>query len=182
MKIIVASKNPVKINATREGFKQVFPNNSFVVLGNAIPSGVSNQPLSDEETLQGAINRTTRARKKEPSADFWVGIEGGSQRLKKGMETFAWIVIQSSKKTGKARTSSFFLPKKIITLLDKGKELGDADDIVFHDVNSKQKNGVVGNLTNNVIDRTTYYVQAVILALIPFVHPELYEEKENETN
>jgi non-canonical (house-cleaning) NTP pyrophosphatase len=53
-------------------------------------------------------------------------------------------------------------------------ELGHADDLVFNKSNSKQENGAVGILTENVIDRAEFYKQAVILALIPFKNPTLY--------
>jgi non-canonical (house-cleaning) NTP pyrophosphatase len=53
-------------------------------------------------------------------------------------------------------------------------ELGQADDQVFNQSHSKQKNGAVGLLTNDLIDRSEYYKQAVILALVPFLKPELY--------
>jgi len=56
----------------------------------------------------------------------------------------------------------------------QGKELGEADDLVFAKENSKQDNGAVGLLTGNVIDRTALYQQAVVLALIPFKNPHLY--------
>ncbi len=56
-KIIVASKNPVKINATKVAFEKVFPQETFEVIGMQVPSFVSDQPMSDEETLEGAINR-----------------------------------------------------------------------------------------------------------------------------
>jgi non-canonical (house-cleaning) NTP pyrophosphatase len=59
-------------------------------------------------------------------------------------------------------------------LIDTGKELGEADDIVFGHTNSKQKNGAVGILTGNVIVRTSYYTEAVILASIPFKNAEIY--------
>jgi non-canonical (house-cleaning) NTP pyrophosphatase len=52
--------------------------------------------------------------------------------------------------------------------------LGDADDIVFKRSNSKQKNGAVGILTDNLINRTDYYTHAIILALIPFTNSKLY--------
>ena len=90
------------------------------------------------------------------------------------MEVFAWIVIKSNKCYGKSRTGTFFLPKQIVDLIDEGKELGEADDIVFQQSNSKQKSGAVGILTNNVIDRTKYYTEAVIFALIPFKNTDLY--------
>ena len=59
-------------------------------------------------------------------------------------------------------------------MIRQGKELGEADDIVFNRANSKQDNGAVGLLTDNVIDRAQLYEQAVILALIPFKNEALY--------
>lgn len=62
----------------------------------------------------------------------------------------------------------------MINLIKKGKELGEADDILFKQTNSKEKQGTVGALTNNIINRTDYYKPAVIFALIPFIKPDLY--------
>ena len=53
-------------------------------------------------------------------------------------------------------------------------ELGEADDIVFGQSNSKQKSGAVGLLTGDIIDRKSLYEEAVVLALIPFKNEELY--------
>ena len=58
--------------------------------------------------------------------------------------------------------------------MKEGKELGDANDIVFNRNNSKQKNGAVGILTGDATDRTKYYTEAIILSLIPFKNIELY--------
>ena len=75
---------------------------------------------------------------------------------------------------GKGRSGTFFLPPKIAELIRQGKELGEADDIVFERTNSKQENGAVGILTDGVVDRTKYYTEAVVLALIPFKNERLY--------
>jgi non-canonical (house-cleaning) NTP pyrophosphatase len=61
-------------------------------------------------------------------------------------------------------------------LIRQGKELGEADDIVFSQNNSKQANGAIGILTGDVIDRTSLYEHAVILALAPFKNLELYQQ------
>ena len=84
------------------------------------------------------------------------------------------MVIRSSEMYGKGRTGSFFLPEKVAKLVHEGMELGHADDVVFGQSNSKQKGGAVGLLTNNLLTRTTYYEQALILALIPFINKEHY--------
>ncbi|MEI6887281.1 MAG: inosine/xanthosine triphosphatase [bacterium] len=173
-KIIISSKNPVKINATLEGFKMAFPNEEFEIESVSVESNVSNQPRSEEETMKGALNRANNSYEAKKDADFWVGIEGGVEEYKEGMLTFAWIYIKGDKLIGKGRSASFFLPEKVADVVKQGKELGDADDIVFGKSNSKQQNGAVGILTGDVITRTALYVPAVILALVPFKNVSLY--------
>jgi inosine/xanthosine triphosphatase len=173
-KVIIASKNPVKIQAVKNGFQKMFPDQNFEFIGKTIDSGVSDQPLTDSETYLGASNRVKSAVQEYSGADFYVGIEGGLERSKNEMQAFAWIVIRSGDKMGKSKTASFYLPDKIADLVSQGKELGEADDIVFGLENSKQQNGAVGILTNNVMTRGSYYTEAVILALIPFLNEDLY--------
>ena len=173
-KIIVASKNPVKLAAVRNGFERIFPGRKFETTGEAVESAVRDQPASDEETMSGAVSRAAQAARQVPEADYWMGIEGGIEDHPDGMTAFAWVVVQSSGMTGKARSGTFFLPAKIAALVREGKELGEADDIVFQQRDSKQNNGAIGLLTDNVIDRTLLYEHAVILALLPFKNESLY--------
>ena len=174
-KIIVASKNPVKLNATLNGFQRMFPNEEFIVEGVEVASGVGDQPTKDDETYQGACNRTENAWKAVPESDYWVGIEGGIETKSSDMEAYAWVVVRSNDgRTGKGKTGVFFLPPRIAELIHEGKELGEADDIVFGRTNSKQAGGAVGLLTGDVINRTAYYSEAIVFALVPFKNPEFY--------
>jgi inosine/xanthosine triphosphatase len=173
-KIVVASKNPVKLEAVRQGFEKMFPEERFELLGISVPSDVSDQPFDDKETLAGARNRADNASKAVKAADFYVGIEGGVQPDGDELVSVAWVVIKSAEKYGRARTGSFLLPREVARLMREGKELGEADDIVFKRNNSKQDNGAVGILTGNATDRTKYYGEAVLLALIPFRNSGLY--------
>ncbi len=173
-KIIVASKNPVKINASLIGFQKMFPEETFEIEGVSVPSGVPDQPKA-EEILKGAMTRAENAFKERSEADFWIGIEGGIEENNGEMETRAWAVIKSKNgKVGRALGGGFLLPEKVAKLIRKGKELGEADDIVFGRINSKQDIGAVGILTGGVATRTDYYSKAVVLALIPFKNPDLY--------
>lgn len=173
-KVIIASQNSVKINAVKTGFTKMFPLDNFTFQGVSVSSNVKDQPMNNKETIAGSINRAKNAKKQFQDADYWVGIEGGIEKNHGEMEAFAWVVIESQTKQGKARTGTFYLPQKVITLINNGKELGEADDIVFGNKNSKQKNGAVGILTGNIIVRTRFYSDAVILALIPFKNPGMY--------
>lgn len=172
--IVVASNNPVKLEAARRGCACVFKNESIEIHGCSVPSGVSDQPMSDRETFQGAWNRATLAMEQHPAADFWLGIEGGLDIWDGEHVAFAWVIVRSKTQIGKAKTAYFFLPPALTKLVNEGHELGIADDILFGRTNSKQDDGTVGALTRGRIDRTTYYEQAVVLALIPFINEELF--------
>jgi len=172
--IVLASRNPVKARSALGGFEKVFPDASFRLRPVAVPSGVDHQPRSDEETLAGAATRADNAARAFPEADYWVGIEGGISDRDGEMTAFAWVVVRSPKLAGKSRSGSFQLPEAVARLVRQGHELGDADDVVFERSNSKQRDGAVGILTGNVIDRVALYEHAVVLALIPFRNAELY--------
>jgi len=173
MRVIVASTNPVKIAAARGGLERVFPSANIHVTGISVPSGVADQPMSDEETLNGARQRMIAAQSAQPDADLWLGIEGGCADTEHGMACFAWVTVTNGTHCGRARTGTFFLPDEVARLVRGGMELGEADDRVFGRSNSKQADGSVGLLTRGVIDRTAYYAHAVVLALMPFLHPDL---------
>ena len=176
--LIVASRNPVKIQAALQGFQEMFPEQDFLAEGVSVPSGVSDQPIGDEETYQGAWNRVQAVQAQRPEADYWIGIEGGNIVQGEEMEVMAWVVVLSKDGFGKARTAGFYLPPKVVQLVKDGYELGHADDIIFGVNNSKQTGGSSGLLTDGVMDRLRFYVPAVILALIPFLKPDLYQEEQ----
>jgi inosine/xanthosine triphosphatase len=174
-KVYIGSKNPVKVECTKLGFTEIFGDRSeFKFIGKSVLSDVSDQPMTNGETLQGATNRAKNLKKIFADGEFYVGIEGGIQKIGGEMEAFAWVVIMNGDSIGKAQTSTFQLPPKIVELINQGVELGHADDLVFRRSNSKQGNGAVGILTGDIIDRVEYYRHAVILALIPFINKELY--------
>lgn len=180
MNVIISSKNPVKIQAVREAVQQMFPNENHSFKGISVPSGVSDQPMTDEETLQGAKNRAKQAKQVHPEGDLCVGIEGGIEPREGGMMAFAWIVVEGIVQRGLGRSAGFMLPPEVCRLISQGIELGEADDIVFGKSNSKQSNGAIGLLTQDLITRTTLYVPAILMALVPFVRPELYPSSADE--
>jgi len=173
MKIAVASKNPVKIEAVKEAFAECFAED-LELKSFSVSSGVPDQPFGNNETRKGAMNRVKKLMEQTNGFDYYVGIEGGVSVLKGRMITFAWIVIKNHENEGIARSAGFFLPPRVAGLVQEGYELGTADDFVFKKNNSKRENGAVGLLTHNVVVRKTLYSQAIILALIPFLNPEIY--------
>lgn len=173
MMILVASQNPVKVNAVAEAFKVCF-SEAFDIEGLPVNSGVSHQPRSDGETRTGAKNRVDNLMKQSPSADFYVGIEGGIDVVDGRLHAFAWVAVSDGRQQSLGRSGSFELPPEVARLIFEGMELGDADDQVFKKENSKQQNGAVGLLTHDRLTREQLYQHALVLALIPFMNRKLY--------
>lgn len=174
MLIIVGSENPTKINAVKQAFTKIFPENSWKIAGVAVESGVSNQPMSDKEAIIGATNRATKALL-ERKADFGVGLEGGIQEINGQWFESGWaVVIDAKGQKGIGSTLKVLVPSKLMALIKQGTELGVANDIIFKTKNSKHADGHFGLMTNNAITRTEGYRDGVISALSRFIHAELF--------
>ena len=174
LRLVIASNNPVKLRAALAGFQLAFAAEDFQTSTVNVPSGVPDQPLGNHQTLQGALNRAQAARAARPEAEYWIGIEGGVEWDGPDLYAFAWVVVCSQTLTGRGRTGTFLLPPQVAKLVGQGMELGHADDVVFQRSNSKQEDGAIGLLTRNLLDRAGLYEHAVLLALVPFLNPELY--------
>jgi hypothetical protein len=57
LRACVASTNPVKVGAVQLALVACFPDRAVEVEGRDVPSGVADQPMGDEETKRGAMNR-----------------------------------------------------------------------------------------------------------------------------
>ncbi|ELA8065085.1 inosine/xanthosine triphosphatase [Vibrio parahaemolyticus] len=167
-KVVIASLNPAKINAVKSAFQSAFPQQAFEFAGISVPSEVADQPMTNEETHRGAVNRVKNAKVEMPTADFYVGLEAGIE----GNVTFAWMVIESDTHRGESRSASLMLPPEVLAQLADANELGDVMDKVFGTENIKQKGGAISLLTQNQLTRSSVYHQALILALIPFTNPD----------
>lgn len=172
LRVVVASRNPVKLGAVCSAFDAVVPDAQKIVSGIDADSGVRDQPMDDAETRRGAANRAFNARAAEPDADYWVGLEGGLDIVGDQLLGFAWMaVLDATGKLGEARTVTLPLPDAIRKLIDAGLELGDANDQVFRTVNSKQGGGAFGLLTDGLYTRESVYVEALVMAIMPLVNP-----------
>ncbi len=174
-KVIVASENPVKIKVAEQTFKAVYPEEVFEFIGIKSDSGVPDQPIG-EQTRQGAENRLKFIRDKYPDADFWMSQEGGTFIEGEKYYNRAWIMICDQEGfVGESSTAHYYLPKEIIKHLQDGLELGHAGDKFFGTMNIKQGKGVIGKLTDGILDRADYYTQAGIVALSTIKHKDWYE-------
>lgn len=171
--IAVGSQNPVKIKSVYQAFSHVWPGTDWQVRGYPTQSGVSNQPMSDLESIRGARSRAQSALSQ--GADYGVGSEGGLQKIGTLWFDCGWFVVIDSKGwEGIGSSARIIVPPKMMKLIHQGYELGDVIDQLFHTHNAKQRDGHFGLMTNNAITRTSGYRDGVIMALCRFIKPEIF--------
>ena len=178
MKILIASKNPVKIDATKEAFSHYFED--IEILSFDVSSGIPDQPI-DNETFEGAKNRALELQKinkeKNLEGDFFVGIEGGIQKLYDIWFSFSVTCIIDKEDTiGFGTSPNFELPEFIIKKLLDRIELGDVMQDLTKVENIKQKGGAISFFSKGKIDRKSLYVPGIMVALIHFLNKELFSK------
>ncbi|MBU0558942.1 MAG: inosine/xanthosine triphosphatase [Bacteroidetes bacterium] len=180
MKILVGSKNPVKLESVRDAFSKYF--NEIEIIGVDVNSNVPDQPINDE-TYSGALSRSTSLveinRKENLGADYFVGIEGGIAEAFGKWFAFGCVSIIDKFGHSSFGTSAHFeLPEKVTAKLLNREELGIVMDEIMQEENTKQKMGAIGFFTNGVMDRKELYASGVIAALVPFNHKQMYFGKD----
>ncbi|RNA70391.1 DUF84 family protein [Alteribacter keqinensis] len=164
--VVVGSKNPAKINAVREVFKD-----DFAVTGKEAPSAVSDQPVSDEETRTGAINRARYL--VEKGAEIGIGLEGGVIDTEEEMLLCNWGSLATRSGdiyvAGGARIP---LPEEIAAKVRNGEELGKVIDEYANQTDVRKGEGTIGILTRGMVSRSEMFSHVVKLLYGQFLYNE----------
>jgi inosine/xanthosine triphosphatase len=177
MKFFVASTNPVKINAVKQAISQKFPDS--LVQGLEVESGIAAQPMSDQETKQGALNRAQAVKKlalrkkliKTHENGLFIGLEGGvfhpvfSQDKQELWSTVWAVALDQNNQNYFSNGARFPLPSFISQMLLNGQEMGPALGAYLADPDLKSKAGAIGFLTKSFTNRTDEYESVVKIAI-----------------
>ncbi|MFC5543346.1 MAG: DUF84 family protein [Bacilli bacterium] len=159
MKVAIGTLNRAKALAVQNVINTYFDDVEFLEVD--VPSNVSNQPFSDEETRQGAINRALNALE-ATGADLNFGLEGGVREMEGIMYCCNWGAL--ALKNGQVLTAAgalFMLPEEIAEKLRDGEELGPVMDEYAHEKGTRHHKGAIGILTANLISRTEMFEHIV---------------------
>lgn len=163
MKIAIGTKNKAKTAAIKNIVSVYFENVEFKQF--EVQSNVSEQPFSDEETRQGAINRAINTLKVS-GADLNFGLEGGVREIEGLMYCCNWGAVALKNGTViSAAGAQFLLPDEIANELRAGKELGPVMDIYTNEKDTRHHGGAIGVFTANLIDRTEMFEHIVKLLI-----------------
>ncbi|NRD76153.1 DUF84 family protein [Bacillus sp. BRMEA1] len=165
MRVMIGSKNPAKITAVRN----CFSNQEAEIIALDIPSGVSDQPFSDEETIKGAINRAVGALK--AGGQIGIGLEGGVQETNSGLVICNWGALASENmKPIIAGGARFLLPEEVAVRLRAGEELGPVMDDYAKKQNVRKHEGAVGIFTNGLVNRVDMFTHVMKLLVGQYLY------------
>lgn len=154
LKIAIGTTNPTKVNAVKEAFGNLI---SAEFQAFSVASGVSEQPLSDDETITGAINRANAARL-ECEATIGIGLEGGVVSTKMGYFLCNWgAIVDERNEPIVAGGSRILLPTELGEQVFNGKELGVVMDEYTNQHNVRQNEGAIGIFTSGYVNRTEMF-------------------------
>ena len=174
MKINVGTHNPVKVRATRNVLEKIYT--TVDVEGIEVDSGVRDQPIGLDETIQGAMNR---ARNAFIGVDLSVGIESGLLAVPHSITGYLdlqWCAIYDGERTTLGVSAGFEYPPTVVEEVLKGQEVGEVMDRVTGVEKLGQKTGAVSILTRGLLDRTGNTEQCVLMAMIPRMNEGVYFE------
>lgn len=176
MKILIATKNPTKIEGARRAFSHFY--NDLEIEGIPVSSDVSDEPVNHELFL-GAKNRVSNLKKyaKENNiyADYYISIESGITN-----QLGTWLIINMSvieDNNGKisiGSSSGFPVPDRYVEEIISS-DLGKLMDRIFNETELRSKQGGVALLTNDVITRYDLTEQSFVMALTRFVNGSIWE-------
>lgn len=176
MKIKVGTKNKSKIDSVIE-IVQEYPHLSdSEVEGVNIESGVSDQPKSLDETINGAMNR---AKGVFIDCDYSIGIESGMMSVpmsKSGYMDVCVCVIYDGKECHLGLSSAWEFPDISVThlIMNEGLDMSQAINKIGMTKNKNigSEEGAIGILTKGRMNRKEYTKQALRTALI---HLEIFD-------
>ena len=174
--MIVGSKNPVKLNATKNVLKRIY--DDLTVSSIDADSEVPDQPFGMDQTVEGAVNRAKNAFKEE--FDLSVGIESGLIEVPHtitGYIDIQWCAIFDGHHITMGASSGFEYPPAVIKQVLAGVEVGAVMDQVTGVDDLGQKKGAVSHLSHDMLNRTENTEECVLTAMIPWMNREIYFTK-----
>ncbi len=171
-RVAVGSTNPVKVNAVRRAFRVLC---SAVVEGVAVESGVPPQPVGFREVVAGAANRALNALR-ALSADYGVGVEAGLVETPiEPIELQVAVIVDKTGRVSIGLSQGFMIPRDWAEEVKKRVELGEIASRETGRAGIGEKLGLIGYLTMGLVTRTDLTLNAVLMALIPWLNPRFYK-------
>lgn len=167
MFVTVGSQSSYKIDAVADAAALVFSQREVPVTVNGIScqSGVSDQPMSNLESILGARTRAAAAIN-APGSSLGVGIENGLDLIDGIWFATTWIVARTAAGCeGIASTVHRPVPTEIMTQVLAGHELSHAVEIAIPASIRAQYHGLIGIITQGRLNRHDILRDGIVVAM-----------------
>lgn len=173
MEFIIASMNQAKITAATKVITTYFP--EAIIHNMESQSGVRAQPVGDEETVTGAMNRARFIRNNHPGA-IGIGLEGGVRFVGEEMYICNWGALAlPNGKVITAGGAQIPLPSELAKEIKQGKELGPVMEQYVNHKGVRQKEGAMGVFTAGMITRVELFSHIMQLLIGQMMYEEQKE-------
>lgn len=163
MEIAIGTTNKAKIQSVQAIVNQYFEKVNFTYF--KAPSQVSEQPITNEETRLGAINRAKNT-SIATGAMLSFGLEGGVTEIDGDMYVCNWGALTlADGTTFTAAGAQIILPEEIAQEIRAGKELGPVMEQYTQRLDIRQGTGAVGIFTQGIVTRQTMFEHIVALLI-----------------
>lgn len=163
----------MKIDAVESVASKIFGN--VKVEGIEVDSGVSHNPLTDAETIAGAVRRAKEARG-NAGADLGVGLEGGITKVDGKYYTCVWCSIDNGDEVMTGGGVHIPLPPKVLHMIvDENMEMGHVMDKLTGNSDTKRRMGFEGILTKGLVNRRDSFELVLGFTFSKIISPELFD-------
>lgn len=163
-KIVVCSTSPAKVAAVERVIKALGID-EYEVVPLETRSNVPDTPMSDEEGVQGCLNRIADAKTQVPDGDYFAGLEGIIQANKFGAFLCGWAVVEHAGQTGIGCSGKVRLPEEIMDGLDETMQLREKVAQMYPERAAEMPEiGTNGVLTNGRYTRIDEFEDALTIA------------------
>lgn len=170
MRILIGTHNRAKTKAVQTISSIYYPEANFE--NKEVPSLVSDQPMGQEETRQGAINRAKQLideLMEDSDILFGIGLEGGVQEIDGQLYICNWGALATpAGDVFTATGAGVPLPGEIAEQLRGGAELGPVMDVYTNKKGIRHDEGAIGVFSNGLVNRSAMFEHIMLLLIGQF--------------
>jgi|GEM_PF-1542638 len=140
---------------------------NYNIIPVGVDSGITDQPLDEDTTIRGAINRAKRAIKSDQAYEFSIGLEGGLTKIN-GLYYLVCVaaLIDHFGNIYLGISNKLPLPKKVSDEVEKEKQFGEVIREFMKD--TKETSPLFIDHIQELIDRKKSFSEALNNALLTY--------------
>lgn len=176
MKVLIATKNPGKIEGAKRAFEKYF--DDVDIQGIPADSEVGEEPVNEDMYI-GAKNRVKNlkkyAKENNITADLFISSESGIYNsLGRWLITNLAVIEDNNDFESYGTSASFPVPERLVQDIIDTDLAKVMDKVFFEDKERHNQGGTIQNITQGVVSRIDLTESAFIMALTKYINGDLW--------